>query len=187
MWNRILVTGAPAALSVLILISVSLVGAEADTKTDFKGSFRGEDANRDGKLDRAELIAVMTHRIAEANVPSACKGTQWEQRWSATPERLADDHMAFYDGNGDGVATLKEYIAAHEGKRASDFVDADKDANGYVTAEELVAAYRVDEEKISAECRAAIGMQGSASVPEVVEFLDVDKDGKVSLREFVDH
>ncbi|WP_299549815.1 hypothetical protein [uncultured Tateyamaria sp.] len=187
MWTRLIFAGAPVFITILVLVSVSLVGAEAETKTDFKGNFRGKDTNRDGKLDRSELVAVMTHRIAETDVPPACEGTQWEERWNATPEKLADGHMEFYDSNGDGVATLKEYIAAHERQRASDFVEADADGSGYVNAEELVAAYRLDEAKISADCRAAIGMQGAATVPETIEFLDADKDGKVSLREFVDH
>ncbi|MEX0309910.1 MAG: EF-hand domain-containing protein [Tateyamaria sp.] len=187
MRTRITFASAPVVLSVLILVSVSLVGAEADTRTDFKGNFRGKDANRDGILDRDELITVMTQRKAEAHVPAACKGTQWEERWNATPEMLADGHMEFYDGNGDGVATLSEYIAAHEAKRGTDFVEADADGSGYVNAEELVAAYKVDEAKIHTECRAAIGMDGSETVPEIIEFLDTDKDGKVSMREFMDH
>jgi len=187
MKTRLTFASAPVVVTVLILVTVSLVGAEADTRTDFKGNFRGKDANRDGILDRDELIAVMANRIAQIDVPAVCEGTQWEDRWNAKPEILAEGHMEFYDGNGDGVATLGEYIAAHEAKRGADFVEADTDGNGYVSTEELVAAYKVDEAKIHAECRAAIGMQGSETVPEIILFLDTDKDGRVSMREFIDH
>ena len=187
MRTRLTFASAPVVLTILILATVSLVGAEADPRTDFKGNFRGKDANRDGILDRDELIAVMTHRIAEADVPAVCKGTQWEERWNATPEMLADGHMEFYDGNGDGVATLSEYISAYEAKRGTEFVEADADGSGYVDAQEMVAAYKVDEAKIHTECRAAIGMHGSETVPEIIEFLDIDRDGKVSMREFMDH
>lgn len=185
MWTRFIFAGAPVAITVLALVSVSLAGAEAET--DFKGNFRAMDINTDGMIDRTELIANMIQRIAAAEVPPACAGTQWEERWSATPERLADDHMEFYDANGDGVATLKEYVASFERKRASDFVEADTDNSGFVTAEELVAAYRADEVKVSADCRAAVGMQSAAMVPEIMALLDGDGDGRVSLREFVDH
>lgn len=185
MWTRLLFAGAPVAITVSVLVFVSFAGAGANT--DFERNFSAVDRNQDGIIDRTELIADMAQRIATADVPPACEGTQWEERWSATPEMLADGHMEFYDADGDGRATLKEYIASYERQRASDFVEADADNNGYVTAEELVTAYRADEAKVSAGCRAAIGMQGSATVPEVMQFLDADEDGRVSLREFVDH
>ncbi len=185
MWRKFIFAGAPAAITASVLIAVSLAGAEA--KTDFKGEFRSLDANRDGVIDYGELVSDMTHRIAQAKVPPACKGTQWEERWAATPEMLADGHMEFYDANGDGEVTLKEYVASYERQRASDFVEADTDNSGFVTVGELEAAYRLDEAKVSAECRAAIGMQSAAKAPEIIEFLDADGDGRVSLREFVDH
>ncbi|WP_299597524.1 EF-hand domain-containing protein [uncultured Tateyamaria sp.] len=185
MWRKFIFAGAPAALTASVLIAVSLAGAEA--KTDFKGNFRSLDTNRDGVVDRAELVADMTYQIAQADIPRACKGTQWEERWTATPEKLADGHMEFYDANGDGEVTLKEYIASFERQRANDFVDADTDNSGFVTLSELEAAYRLDEAKVSAKCRAAIGMQSAAKAPDILEFLDADGDGHVSLREFVDH
>ncbi|WP_299200665.1 EF-hand domain-containing protein [uncultured Tateyamaria sp.] len=185
MWRKFVFAGAPAALTASVLIAVSLAGAEA--KTDFKGNFRSLDTNRDGVVDRAELVTDMTHQIAQADIPRACKGTQWEERWTATPEKLADGHMEFYDANGDGEVTLKEYIASFERQRANDFVDADTDNSGFVTLSELEAAYRLDEAKVSAKCRAAIGMQSAAKAPDILEFLDADGDGRVSLREFVDH
>lgn len=185
MWRKFIIAGAPAAITASVLIAVSLAGAAANT--DFKGGFRSLDANRDGVVDYAELVADMADQIARADVPAACKGTQWEERWAATPEKLADGHMEFYDANGDGEVTLKEYIASYERQRASDFVEADTDNSGFVTLAELEAAYRLDEAKVSAECRAAIGMQSAAKAPEIIEFLDADGDGRVSLREFVDH
>lgn len=187
MWTRIVVAGAPVAITVFVLVIVSYAGAGAGAQTDFEESFRAVDANRNGIIERSELITDMDRQIAEAKIPAACEGTEWEIRWTATPEQLADGHMDFYDADGDGRATLKEYIAAYERQRASDFVEADADNNGFVTKEEMIAAYRVDEVKVSAECRAAVGMQGAAEVPEIMEFLDADQDGKVSLREFVDH
>ncbi|APX11779.1 EF-hand domain-containing protein [Tateyamaria omphalii] len=185
MWSKTMFAGAPVAVTVFVLVSVSLAGAEA--RTDFKGNFRALDANRDGIVNYDELVTDMTHRIAKADVPPACEGTQWQERWDATPEMLADGHMEFYDSDLDGVVTLKEYVASYERQRASDFVEADADGNGFVTEAELAAAYRVDEAKISAECRAAIGMQSSAKVPEIIEFVDADGDGRVSMREFMDH
>lgn len=187
MWRQTLIAGMPAAITAFVLITVSLVGVEADTKTDFKGLFGAKDADSNGVIDRDELIIDMTRRIAEAHVPPICEGTQWEVRWQATPEMLADGHMDFYDGNGDGAATLKEFTAAHERKRAREFVDADTDSSGFVTVKELADAYRLDEAKIHAECRLAIGMQSAARAPELVAFLDADGDGVVSLREFIDH
>ncbi|MBY5932210.1 EF-hand domain-containing protein [Tateyamaria omphalii] len=185
MWSRITFAGAPVAITIAVLVSVSLAGAEA--KTDFKTSFRAMDANRDGVIDYTELVADMTHRISVADVPPACEGTEWQERWDATPEMLADGHLEFYDANSDGSVTLKEYVAAYENQRASDFVEADADGNGFITEAELVAAYKADEAKVPAACRAAIGMQSAAKAPEILQFLDVDGDGEVSLREFVDH
>ncbi|WP_299612094.1 EF-hand domain-containing protein [uncultured Tateyamaria sp.] len=185
MWRKFTIAGLPAAITAFVLIAVSLAGAEA--RTDFKGNFLSMDANQDKIVDRPEMVREMTRRIAKAHVPTACLGTQWEVRWSASPEVLADGHIDFADGNGDGIVTLKEFVAAHERNRANDFILADTDSSGFVTVEELAAAYRVDEAKINAECRAAIGMQGAAEAPEIVEWLDTDRDGRVSLREFVDH
>ncbi len=187
MWRKTLIAGVPAAITAAVLVAASLAGAEADTKTDFKGLFRAKDADRNGVIDRDELIVDMAQRIAKADVPAVCKGTEWEIRWQATPQMLADGHMEFYDGNDDGVATLNEFVAAHDRKRAKEFVEADTDGDGFVTEDELAAAYRIDEAKIHAECRAAIGMQSAARAPEIVAFLDADGDGVVSLREFMNH
>ncbi|MEL6888422.1 MAG: hypothetical protein AAFO86_06910, partial [Pseudomonadota bacterium] len=185
MWRKFIIAGLPAAITVGVLVAVSLGGAQA--RTDFKGNFRAMDHNRDGYVDRTEMIEVMSQRIAKAHVPDVCDGTEWARKWSLSAEILADGEIAFADGNHDGKLTLLETVASIERKRADDFLQADVDASGYVTLAEMEDAYRADEVMVSAPCRAAIGMQRAEQAGEIILFLDSDQDGRVSLREFVDH
>ncbi|WP_305986742.1 EF-hand domain-containing protein [Roseibium sp. MMSF_3544] len=185
MWKKVTLMIAPVAAIAALAAAMSLVDAEA--RVDFKGNFQAKDANGDGFVDRQEMIAVMTKRAAQVDLPDVCDGTELARKWTFSPEILADGEIEFADGNADGRLTLQEVIAAVERKRAADFVGADVDSNGYVTVSELAEAYRKDEVNISAECRAAIDMQGAAKAPEIVAYLDRDGDELVSLREFVDH
>lgn len=185
MWKKMSIAGTPVVLTSVILIGVSLPGAQA--RTDFKNLFRSMDTNGDRYVDRDEMRATMAQRAKAVDLPPECDGTELARKWSLTPDELADGEIAFADADKDGRLTLREIVAANERHRASNFIEVDTDSNGYLTLAETEAGFRADEVKVSAECRAAVGMYGAATARDVLLQLDTDGDGQISLREFVDH
>ncbi|WP_298933069.1 EF-hand domain-containing protein [uncultured Ruegeria sp.] len=183
--KKITIAASPVVLTVAILAAVSLAGASA--KTDFAGNFRAKDTNGDGFVDRMEMLQHMTQQAAEVNLPSDCDGTELAKVWSMSPQELAEDAISFSDADNDGRITLSEVVAANERFRADDFTSADTNEDGFVSLAELEYGFREDEAKVSAECRAAIGMHSAARAPEILKQLDTDGDGRISLGEFVNH
>ncbi|SLN18398.1 EF-hand domain-containing protein [Ruegeria meonggei] len=183
--KKISITASPVALTVALLAAVSLSGAQA--KTDFAGNFRAKDANGDGFVDRIEMMQYMSRQAAEVNLPPDCDGSELARVWSMSPEEMAEEAIGFSDADKDGRITLPEVVAANERFRADDFTSADINNDGFVSLAELEFGFREDEAKVSAECRAAIGMHSAARSPEILEQLDTDGDGRISLGEFVNH
>lgn len=183
--KKTVVAASPVILTIAILAAVSMSGASA--KTDFAGNFRAKDTNGDGFVDRIEMLSYMTQQAEQVNLPSDCDGTELAKVWSMSPEELADDAIGFSDADNDGRITLSEVVAANERYRADDFTSADTNEDGFVTLAELEFGFREDEAKVSAECRAAIGMHSAARASEILEQIDTDGDGRISLGEFVNH
>jgi hypothetical protein len=97
----------------------------------------------------------------------------------------AQTGRATIDSNGDGVLDEQELRAATE----ATFNIADADGDGYLTAHELGAARMAgDVERRTRGAGALLGAWGShaETAAERFERLDIDGDGRVAKKEFVD-
>lgn len=185
------------------------VGAEA------RVTFAEIDRDGDDLITREEYAAVIAEeRALEADdmpvVPAACQGTfiaeeieEERAEWAVPPEDLAGERIAYLDSDADGAVTFDELEAYLVAERARDFLEFDEDGNGFVTLNEveksLSGPARAEEEAelaeagLSADCIATLlGEEGAEDTDDVedprlvlAEF-DADRDGRVSLWEFLD-
>ncbi len=188
-------------------VAVASVGAEA------RITFAEADLNDDGLITRDEFAARIAFEREEDPeeipvVPEACIGTfiadeiaEEAAELTAPPDDAAAARLALVDTDRDGGMSFEELEAFIYGEKARDFIDYDMDENGYVTLDEvkvLLAQEDLDEERaalaeegLSAACIDAVIVENPFHDdvdPKVVlaEF-DIDRDGRVSLMEYLEH
>lgn len=156
--------------------------------------FASMDADKDGKLSRAEFDAsgerVWTQgqkAVAEAGKPAAtgeeAKTEAAAARFDRSRDRLgmptshtAEGFAALFDGNSDGRVDREEFDAA----RDNQFSRTDANGDGMLDADEYLAEFedRVDR-------RIATLVEGSDRQTRVrFAAMDTDKDGRMSFAEY---
>lgn len=85
------------------------------------------------------------------------------------------------DTNADGQISLSEFKAAHEARIEERFARVDANADGFITDDEMQAA-RENRREMMRERR----HRGRMSPESVLERLDADNSGGVSLQEFAE-
>lgn len=149
--------------------------------------------------DEEDLLALL----------SACEGTfiaeeitEERAELARAPSELAAERVAYLDSDRDGNVTYEELEALIIAERAQEFLDFDEDGNGFVTLSEIelrFAPAKVEEEKanlaeegVTEACiTALIGTDDpDDELDEDVRLLlaefDADRDGRVSLIEFLE-
>ncbi len=185
------------ALPVLALAATYLLGANSPVaaSAEFRVFFAELDENRDGQVGAEEYANHLTREDAVADVGACDPTTETE----CTALKVAAMEIAALDSDGDGVIAYPELEAVLMRDRAEEFLDADIDGNGFVTADELAAIESVwrmeDGETLTAECAALVQAETTSNAAQVCgldedlayELIawDVDRDGQVSLREYL--
>lgn len=189
---------APAGASVGAEARVTF--AELDTNGDAvitpeEYASRIAEEQADTAEDEEDLLALL----------SACEGTfitEERAELARAPSELAAERVAYLDSDRDGNVTYEELEALIIAERAQEFLDFDEDGNGFVTLSEIelrFAPAKVEEEKanlaeegVTEACiTALIGTDDpDDELDEDVRLLlaefDADRDGRVSLIEFLE-
>ncbi len=193
------------ALPVLALAAVYLMTAQspATASEEARVLFAELDADGDRRVTQSEVEAFLA---AEGWTPDPACGAPEED--PCTLAEMAAAQLTRVDSDGNGTADFTEVSAVILRDRAGDFLDMDIDENGFVSLDELVAGelYWMIEEpeiaeeegiEISATCRdqllvealdgiaATCGFEAEARIELAV--YDIDRDGRVSLMEFLEH
>lgn len=184
------------------------VGAEA------RVTFAELDLNADMVITADEYALVIAQdRETEPEdmleVPAACEGTFIAEEIAAeraelaiAPAALASEEVAYLDSDGSGGVSFDELEAFLVAERAREFLEYDDDGNGFVTlgeVEDLLAgeleadeAADLAEEGLTEDCIEAVtgGDDDEDFDPADTRLLmaeyDADRDGRVSLVEFLD-
>lgn len=195
------------ALPVLALSALYLVSAQSPVTAspEFRVFFAELDRDGDAMVTVPEYAAFLAEEEDFAGRKGCAEGTAEDP---CTPAEQAAEDIARVDSDGDGMIGYEELEAVLLRDRAETFLEADHNGNGFVTADEYAAfeAFWAFEEPeiaaeeglvLTAECRALLEAEeteGAAAVCgdaveirlTMVEF-DADRDGRVSLREFLEH
>ena len=88
------------------------------------------------------------------------------------------------DKDGDGFVSLEEAKAAHEARVEEHFAKADTDGDGLLSEEERKAAHKAKREQMKARRDHRRSRSMRRDPEKIVERLDVDGSGSVSMSEF---
>lgn len=191
--------------------------ATASVGVEVRMAFAEFDSNGDKVITEDEYIEVIAQEREDeagyegeiAGLLEACAGTfiaeeiAEEQAELAMPiDAVAKERVAYLDSDQDGAVTFDELEAYVLAERARDFLEFDADGNGFVTLEEVAALLaptdveaeraELSAEGLSEACVTALvaddEVEETDESPRVVmaEF-DLDRDGRVSLHEYLDH
>ncbi|MEM1237737.1 MAG: EF-hand domain-containing protein [Pseudomonadota bacterium] len=196
---------AVALASVYLFSAQSPVSASAEIRSDFAFF----DADADDAITQSEVIAAL--RGEDWEPVEACETGTADADEPCTIEAAAADHFGRADANGDGRVSFDEFEYVMLRDRAEDFLYLDLDESGQISLDEYagvnlielldpeIAAIVLEEEgfQLSAECSAQLEAEevsGLAAVCGVEQDLraemaiyDADRNGQVSLQEFLDH
>ena len=165
-------------------VGLTAVAAPADAHRGLR-MFRQADADKDGKVTRAEFEAARNARFAgiDANKDGALEVSElraWKRTW---PSRVRDARFKALDADGDGKVGAEEFVA----RRKTAFADIDANKDGAVDKAEFDAAF----EKFRS--RFGGGRWKYAGRPwqwrkrkgySMEQRLDLNRDGKVTRAEF---
>ena len=147
-----------------------------DLPQNLAGLFDRSDANKDGKLDRKEVEALMAilRRRAGGDTPGVDR---------AEVERLVNQLLAQMDANKDGKISRAEA----QGNIATSFDQIDTNKDGFLDRDELrraMARYLANQKKQADERRAEAqrAEAAAASVPDF-DALDRNADGRLTRDE----
>mmetsp|Transcript_114299 Transcript_114299/g.202584 ORF Transcript_114299/g.202584 Transcript_114299/m.202584 type:complete len:1151 (-) Transcript_114299:104-3556(-) len=163
------------------------VGHHPDLAESFGGwqsGFLKADVDKDGHLDLKELASLLDH------VSQQDRHTMVEESEISVAESIMDG----FDINKDRKISLKELMmhvndnpdveAAFGGWQAG-FLDADADKDGHLTVHELAGLLK---NTVSPQDQHTLAQESMESIAgSIMDGLDADKDGKLSLMELVDH
>jgi Ca2+-binding EF-hand superfamily protein len=162
------------------------MGANAEVAAAFKGweeGFKEADGDNNGKLNVEELSALLSR------VSSKGQHKMVEESEQSTTGTVLDG----FDRDKDGEISIQELLghvgdnkdleAAFKGWEKG-FAEADADGNGKLSADELNGlishASRKDKKKL-------VKSSEDEKAKRVMEGFDTDQDGKVSMKELMDH
>lgn len=197
--------GLAFGLPILILATVYLLSAQspATASEEARMFFAELDVNGDGQVGQSEVEAFL---VAEEWTPETDCGTP-----DADPcalSEMAALQLARVDSDGDATASFEEVSAVLMRDRAEDFLDMDIDENGFISVDELVAGelyWFLEEPEAAAEegivitgaCATQMQAEELAGLALTCGFetearvelagFDADRDGRVSLTEFLHH
>lgn len=198
---------AALALPMLILAALYLVAAQAPATaagTEARVLFAELDRDGDAVVTGAEIEALL--RAEGWRPDAACNTAAPPADLPCTLAAEAAHHHARADSDGDGVVVYAEVAAIITRDLAEAFLDTDIDENGVLSVDEVVAAElhwaferpeRAAEEGLvlPAACIAAFEAErlpGLAAACEAetegrvhLATLDLDRDGRVSLPEYL--
>jgi Ca2+-binding EF-hand superfamily protein len=162
------------------------VGDNKDVHAAFKGwhvGFKEADADKNGQLNLKELSALLS-RVSRQDQHTLVQDSE-----ASTALSIMDG----MDTNRDGKLSLRELVAKvgdrkelhgafkgwHDG-----FKQADLDKDGHLTVKELTALLA----KVSRNNQHELVQSSEATTAaKILDGLDADKDGKMSLHELIDH
>ena len=199
-----------AALPVLGLAAVYTMSTQqmAVASSEYRLFFAEHDLDGDGIVTVAERTEALAVELAEDPfvVPEACLGSFIEEEASRPVEEIAAEEVAYFDSDADGAVTYEEVAALLTRERAEDFLDYDEDGNGFVTVDELVwepsaeevpeeeLAEIAEEEGLSVACLVALDAEDvpdegvdAAEARVILAEFDTDRDGRVTLMEFLEN
>ncbi len=172
------------------------------SSTEVRLYFAELDQDGDGAITQTEYVRFLVEEDGYEPPVGCAAGAEPED--PCTAEDLAAETMARVDGDADGSVGYTEFEAFILRERAAYFLELDQNENGFVTTDEF---YSVEltwlleepdaEAPLSAACIAKLeneavhGVTQACVPPQEARLLlaeyDADRDGHVSLREFLDH
>lgn len=194
-----------ALAGVYLAFSQTPVSASAEIRSHFASV----DRNLDGLVSADEVRMVLVEDEWEAD--PVCGTAEAEPDEPCTLDAAVTMQLDRADSDGNGTVDFEEFEAVSLRDRAEDFLYFDIDENGYVTADEYAGhelwdlldpeiAAQVEAEDgfvLNAACRAQLEAEELLGLAEIcgvtyevgVELaaFDSDRDGRVSLREFLEH
>lgn len=185
------------ALPALLLAGGYLVsaGMVAQASPDVRVAFAEMDVNGDGLISEEEYFGFAMDDMGEMPpLPAVCAGTDIAKDFEAPRQDELREELGLLDANADKSISFDELAAVISRSKAEMFLETDLDGNGFVTAEEIVAASRhpaPTESEIkdvaeglgtSVECLKALDEPGLMDEPGVMdgEVFELESDGSVS-------
>lgn len=148
--------------------------------------FRQADADKDGKVTRAEFAAARNARFAgidtdKDGVLEVSELRAWKRSW---PSRVRDARFKALDADGDGRIGAEEFVA----QRKAAFAGIDSDKDGAVGKAEFDAAFEKFRERMLAHYGGDRGKRHrrwrKRHGAGMERRLDLNGDGKVTRAEF---
>ena len=167
------------------LIGLTAAAAPANAHRGLR-HFDRADADKDGKVTRAEFTAARNARFAgiDSNKDGALEVSElraWKRTW---PSRVRDARFKALDADGDGKIGADEFVA----QRKARFAGIDADKNGTVEKAEFDAAFDKVRERMLAHYGAHRGKRHhrwrKRHGSRMERRLDLNGDGKVTKAEF---
>lgn len=188
---RIAVGIVPAMALAGVYAALAPVAATATPSA--RMAFAELDLNGDGGITVEEYHTVMQPGAGlamDADLPKVCAA----DLAAATSLNAAQAEIAEMDANGDGKVRFHEMLGSMQRSATEAFLMADRNADGYLSGAELSDVTLGADDQISPACMdaltAAWGNEAGAFEADqlghiMVAELDTDRDGRVSLIEFI--
>lgn len=191
----------PAGAAMAAALLAVVTAAPSRAGPDLKAVYEKMDADGNGVVTLAEFRAahenadgpMMRNRGGTESAPPGSKPEHGPRPDHPKPPKEAIEAMARsafvrQDADADAKLTFAEFQNAHDISARSRFARFDADLDGFITRAELEAAPPPPHHHPPHEGKAAHeapkGMPKPFSAEAMMNRLDVNKDGKISLEEF---